>query len=441
MMHLNLFLMGCGHHAAAWRHPDAQTDRLADVEYCVELAQLSETGLLDAVFFADGHTVSQVEHGSWWFLEPLTALAAVATRTERIGLVTTVSSTFYTPFHAARYLSSLDHISRGRVGANIVTSMWDAEARNHSLASMPDHAQRYARADEFIQVLHALWDSWADDAVIADRQGIFADPQKVRPIHHAGEHFQVDGPLTLPRSPQGRPVLFQAGASDTGRDLAARWAEAIYAVAFDSEAGREYADDVRRRITRAGRDASRVAILPGLVTYVGSTEGEALRKKAELDSLLPVEHSLSQLSLFTEQDASGWDVDAPIPPLPPAEAFAGPQGRYRTILRMIEVDTVDGVRPTVRQVLGRLAAGGGHATMIGTPESIADEMQRWCESGAADGFNLMPPLLPGSLEDFIDHVVPVLQQRGLFRTAYDSHEHTLRDRLGLPRPASHDRTT
>lgn len=432
-MHLNLFVYGCGHHSAAWRHPDSQLERLTSIDYYEDLALLSERGRLDAIFFADGHSAREVDQAPGWSVEPITALAAVAARTERIGLVTTVSSTFFTPFHAARHLASLDHLSRGRIGANIVTSMWDAEARNHSLERMPAHAERYARADEFIETLIRLWDSWEDDAIVGDRAGIYADPAKVHRIDHAGEHFRIDGPLTVPRPPQGRPVLFQAGASETGRALAARWAEAIYAVAFDIEAGREYSGDVKRRIAEAGRDASSVAILPGLVAYVGSTEEEARRKKAALDALLPVEHSLAQLGLFIEQDASGWDVDAPMPELPPASEFTGPQGRYRTILRMIEVDTVDGVRPTVRQVLGRLAAGGGHATMIGTPEGIADEMQRWVEAGAADGFNLMPPLLPGSLEDFVEQVVPVLQRRGLFRREYGERE-MLRERLGLPRP-------
>lgn len=426
-LHLNAFLFGAGHHGAAWRRPDSPVEDLGEISYWEGLARTAERGLFDAVFFADGHSVDDVASGPRWFLEPLTALSAMARATERIGLVCTISSTFFTPFHAARMLASLDHISGGRAGWNVVTSMFDAEARNHGLQAMPPRQQRYARAAEFVEVAHRLWDSWADDAVVADRDGAYADPASLRPVRHSGEHFMVDGPLTVPRAPQGRPVLFQAGASGPGRDLAARYAEAIYAVAYDRSAAQEYYTDVKARIGAAGRDPAAVAVMPGLVAYVGSTEQEARAQQAAVDALLPTEQSLAQLSTFIQQDCSGWDLDAPVPQLPPLERFRGPQGRYATILRIIEVE-----RPTVRQLLGSLAAGGGHCTMVGTPESIADQIEQWFRSGAADGFNLMPPILPESLDNFVDHVVPVLQQRGLFRTEYTSG--TLRGHLGLNRP-------
>ena len=423
MLHFNAFLFGCGHHSAAWRRPDSPVERLGDIAYWEELARTAERGCLDAVFFADGHSVLDPASGSWWFLEPLTALSAMARATENVGLVSTVSTTFFTPFHAARMLASLDHISGGRVGWNVVTSMFDAEARNHGMESLPGHAERYERAEEFVQAALALWDSWDADALVLDRAGLWADPAKVRPVHHEGEHFLVDGPLTVPRSPQGRPVLFQAGSSGPGRDLAARHAEGIYAVAYDDDAASAYSSDLRRRARAAGRDGDSLVIMPGLVTYVGSTEAEARQKKAELDALLPVEESLAQLSMFTGQDCSDWELDAPVPDLPPLSEFTGPQGRYETILRIIRKDS-----PTVRELLGTLAAGGGHCTMIGTPESIADEIERWYRAGAADGFNLMPPGYPDGLEEFVDHVIPVLQQRGLFRTSYDGAG-TLRDLL------------
>lgn len=424
MLHLNAFLFGCGHHTAAWRHPQSPVERLGDIAWYEELARTAERGCLDAVFFADGHSVLDPASGSWWFLEPLTALSAMARATRHVGLVTTISTTFFTPFHAARMLASLDHISGGRVGWNVVTSMFDAEARNHGLEAMPPHAERYARADEFVDTALALWDSWDADALVWDRGGMWADPARVRPIHHHGEHFLVDGPLTVPRSPQGRPVLFQAGSSDQGRDLAARRAEGIYAVAYDEESALAYANDLRSRATAAGRSGDEIVIMPGLVTHVGSTREEAMRKKAELDALLPVEESLAQLSMFTEQDCSGWELDAPVPELPPLSGFTGPQGRYETILRIIAEDS-----PTVRELLGTLAAGGGHCTMIGTPESIADEIEQWYRSGAADGFNLMPPSYPHGFEDFVDHVVPVLQERGLFRRSY-AGAGSLRELLG-----------
>lgn len=426
-MHINLFIFGCGHHRAAWRHPLSSVERLGDIAYFEELARTAERGKLDAVFFADGQSADNVADGPRWFLEPLTALAAMSRATESIGLISTVSSTFYTPFHAARLVASLDHISRGRMGWNVVTSMFDAEARNHGFDAMPDHAWRYARAEEFVDTVLRLWDSWADDALELDRQGAYANTDKVRAIHHTGDHFRVDGPLTVPRPPQGHPVLFQAGASDQGRDLAARRAEAIYAVAYDLAAAQEYYRDIKRRVRAAGRHDP-VPIMPGLVTYIGSTQAEARAKQRELDELLPAPDALRQLGMYIGRDCNEWELDAPVPALLPLDEFKGPKGRYATILRIIETE-----QPTLRQLLGRLAAGGGHCTMVGTPEGIADEMERWLRNDGADGFNLMPPSLPAGIDDFVDHVIPVLQKRGLFRHDYETT--TLRGHLGLAHPS------
>ena len=423
MLHLNLFIHGCGHHRAAWRHPDSAVERLGDIAYYEALARVAERGCFDAVFLADGQSMENVVDGPRWFLEPLTTLAALSRATQRIGLVCTISSTFFTPFHAARMLASLDHISGGRMGWNVVTSMFDSEARNHGYDSMPSHEERYARAEEFVDVALRLWESWAPDALLMDRGGRYADPERIHALDHRGAYFRVDGPLTVPSSPQGRPVLFQAGASEPGRALAARRAEAIYAVAYDLPAAQAYYRDIKQRVRAAGR-TDPVAVMPGLVTFVGSTEAEARAKQRALDDLLPSDASLRQLSMFVQQDCSGWDLDAPVPALPPLDAFKGPKGRYATILRIVETE-----RPTLRQLLGRLAAGGGHCTMVGTPATIADEMERWWRAGGADGFNLMPPSLPGGIEDFVDHVVPVLQSRGLFRRAYETR--TLREHLGL----------
>lgn len=426
-LHLNLFIYTCGHHRAAWRHPDSPVERLGDISYYEELAQAAERAKLDAIFFADGQYFGNVEDGPQWFLEPLTMLACLARATEKIGLISTVSSTFQTPFNAARMLASLDHISKGRVAWNVVTSMYDVEARNHGYESMPDHAWRYERAVEFIDSIKKLWDSWDDQALVLDRQGKYAESSLVQPILHQGKHFLVDGPLTIPRPPQGHPVLFQAGASAQGRNVAAQLAEAIYAVAYDLPAAQEYYKDVKARIRATGRQVN-VPIMPGLVSYVASTQDEALRKQRELDELLPTEASLRQLSLFIGQDCSDWEVDAPVPDLPPLDSFKGPKGRYGTILRIIETE-----KPTVRQLLGRLAAGGGHCTVVGTPDVIADQMEHWFRNEGADGFNLMPPALASSFNDFAEQVIPVLQKRGLFRTEYTGS--TLRDHLGLDRPA------
>lgn len=428
-LHINAFLFGTGHHTMGWRHPASSADRVGSIAYFEELAQLAESGFLDAVFFADGHSVNRTySAGVPGLLEPITALSAMARATRQIGLVTTVSSSFYTPFHAARMLASLDHISGGRVGANIVTSMFDAEAQNHGLAALPPHAQRYERADEFVQVLKQLWDSWSDEALPRDRdRGTFIDPEHIRPINHQGKHFSVAGPLNVPRPPQGQPVLFQAGSSEAGRDFAARCAEAIYSVAWDKESALEFAMDMKTRLKNAGRGGTGVPILPGLVTYIGATRAQALEKKRALDAYLDIDAAIAQLGVFTGQNYRNHGLDERVAPLPPAELFPGPQGRYLTVQRIIDTK-----QPTLRELLGFLAAGGGHATMIGTPTEVADEIQEWFESGACDGFNLMCPAYPQSLKDFVELVVPMLQERGLFRTAYPGS--TLRETLGLARP-------
>ncbi|MFL4475929.1 LLM class flavin-dependent oxidoreductase [Paeniglutamicibacter sp. MACA_103] len=434
-LHLNAFIYGAGHHTMGWRHPDSSADRVGDIAYYEELARLAERGCLDAVFFADGQSVNrEYAAGIPWFLEPVTALSAMARATAHVGLVTTISASFYTPFHAARLLASLDHISGGRAGINVVTSMFDAEARNHGMDALPGHAQRYERAEEFVDAMQGLWDSWSDSALVVDREaGLYLDPSQVRPVNHRGSHFSVDGPLTVPRCPQGRPVLFQAGSSEAGRLFAARHAEAIYSVSWDRESASEYAADIRSRLAREGREASSVPILPGLVTYVGATREEALEKKRVLDSFLDIGSAIAQLNMFTGQDYSAHPLDERVDALPAADGFAGPQGRYLTVQRIIETQA-----PTLRELLGFLAAGGGHATMIGTPTEIADDIEEWFTSGACDGFNLMCPTFPAGLDDFVQLVVPVLQERGLFRTSYPGT--TLRETLGLARPARMEST-
>ncbi|PQZ94557.1 LLM class flavin-dependent oxidoreductase [Arthrobacter sp. MYb227] len=428
-MHINAFLFGAGHHTMGWRHPDSSAQRVGEISYYEELAVLAESGCLDAIFFADGHSINRdYSAGIPWLLEPITMLSAIARSTTHIGLVTTVSSSFYTPFHAARLVASLDQISGGRAGINVVTSMFDAEARNHGFSALPAHAQRYERAEEFVEVIKQLWDSWSDEALPMDKErGCFLDPEQIRPINHAGKYFSVDGPLTVPRSVQGQPVLFQAGSSETGRAFAAKYAEAIYSVAWDRESALEFAADMRRRARASGRAESPMPILPGLVTYVAPTRAAAFEKKRALDAYLDIDAAIAQLNIFTGQDYRGHGLDEPVQELPPATTFAGPQGRYQTVQRIIGT-----MQPTLRELLGFLAAGGGHATMIGTPTEVADEIQQWFESGACDGFNLMCPSYPHSLQDFVELVVPILQERGLFRSEYPGT--TLRESLGLIRP-------
>ncbi|WP_022918569.1 NtaA/DmoA family FMN-dependent monooxygenase [Ruania albidiflava] len=422
-LHLNLFAHGAGHHAAAWRAPGSSSSRHGDIGYWEELARTAERGRLDAIFLADGQSIGGgIARGPTWYLEPITVLTALARATSRIGLVTTVSSTFWDPFHAARLIASLDHISAGRAGMNIVTSMTDEEARNHGMPALPGHEERYANAAEFVHVLQGLWDSWPPESIVADPAGAYVDVTRLRPLNHQGRFFDVAGPLNIPSPPQGRPVLFQAGASEPGRDLAAQCAEGIYAVAWDLASARSYRRDIRARAAAAGRNPDQVVVMPGLVPYVAATHAEARRAQQALDARLPVADALRQLAFFVGRDTSGWDLDAPVPPLPPLAEFPGPKGRYATVLQIIHSQ-----QPTVRQLLGLLTAGGGHATVVGTPETVADEMLRWVDAGAADGFNLMPPTLPGGLEDFVDQVVPILQARGRFRRDYQGT--TLRSHL------------
>ncbi|WP_312801468.1 LLM class flavin-dependent oxidoreductase [Corynebacterium variabile] len=437
-VHLNLFASGCGHHAAAWRAADSDVDRLGDISWWESLTQTAERGRLDAVFFPDGQAArtEALTAGPTWFLEPMTTLAAISQVTEHIGLVSSVSSTFWDPFHAARFIASLDHISGGRAGLNIVTSQLDAEARNHGMDALPNHAVRYARAGEFAETLKELWGSWPAESIVADRSGRYTETSQLKKINHDDRWFRVDGPLNIPTPPQKQPVIFQAGVSEPGRDLAASHAEGVFTVAWDSQGARGFRKDVRARTAAMGRNPDHVRVMPGLVTYIGSTEEEARRYQQELNELLPVEAALHDLSAFLGVDATSWDPDAEFPELPPVSECDAAPGRSALVRHIIahagrrggsSSGPDDLRRPTVRELLGYLAAGGGHATLVGTPEQAADEIIRWIDCGAADGFNIMPPSMPHGLDTFVDQVVPVLQERGRFRREYEGT--TLRENL------------
>ncbi|MFI6924252.1 LLM class flavin-dependent oxidoreductase [Nonomuraea spiralis] len=427
-LHLNAFLMGVGHHEAAWRHPRTEPSRLTDVRHYQELARIAERGKLDSLFLADGVALQgNVRHNALGGLEPLTLLAALASVTDHIGLIATVSTTYNEPFHVARKFASLDHISGGRAGWNIVTSASEAEALNFGV-ERPAHAARYARADEFLDVVGKLWDSWEDDAILGDRAGgLYADTGKIHPIEHAGRHFAVRGPLNTSRSPQGRPLLVQAGSSEDGKEFAARHAEAVFTAQQTLEEGQEFYTDIKRRLAAHGRQPGDVLVLPGISPIIGSTEREALHLEKELEDLIIPAYGLAQLSHMTGIELSEDDLDRPLPDVP--TETEGAQSR-----RKLVIDLARRERLTVRQLLNRLAGGRGHRVVAGTPEQIADQLQEWFFTGAADGFNIMPPLLPSGLSDFVDHVVPELQIRGLFRYEYEGR--TLRDNYGLTRPAS-----
>jgi FMN-dependent oxidoreductase (nitrilotriacetate monooxygenase family) len=427
-LHLNAFLMGVGHHEAAWRHSRTEPARLTDVRHYQELARIAERGKLDSVFLADGVALhGNVRHNALGGLEPLTLLSALAAVTDHIGLIATVSTTYNEPFHVARKFASLDHISGGRAGWNIVTSAGEAEARNFGL-ERPAHADRYARATEFLEVTRKLWDSWEDDAIVGDRVGgHYADTGKIHAIEHAGEHFAVRGPLNTARSPQGHPLLVQAGSSEAGKEFAARHAEAVFTAQQTLAEGQEFYADLKRRLAAHGRRADELLVLPGISPIIGSTEREALRLEKELEDLIIPAYGLAQLSTMTGIELAEDALDRPLPDV--SVETEGAQSRRKLVVDLARRESL-----TVRQLLGRLAGGRGHRVVAGTPEQIADQLQEWFFNEAADGFNIMPPILPGGLSDFVDYVVPELQVRGLFRYEYEAR--TLRGNYGLERPAS-----
>jgi FMN-dependent oxidoreductase (nitrilotriacetate monooxygenase family) len=364
-------------------------------------------------------------------LEPLTLLTVLAGVTERIGLVATASTSYNSPYNLARRFASLDHISGGRAGWNIVTTATLEAARNFGLDDLPEHGARYARADEFIQVAQKLWDSWEDDAIVADKTaGLWADQSKIHPPAHRGQHFSVQGALNIPRSPQGYPLLVQAGSSQDGREFAGRYAEAVFTAQQTLAEAREFYADLKSRARAAGRDPDTIKILPGIVPVIGSTEAEAADRERELDEAIVARYAHQQLADTLRLPIEDLSLDAELPSeLLPEEAIQGAKSRYTLIVELARRE-----RLTVRQLIGRLGGGRGHRTFTGTPEQVADTIEEWFGAGAADGFNIMPAVLPSGLETFVDHVVPILRARGLFRTEYTAS--TLRGHYGLARPVN-----
>lgn len=431
---LGMFLRPAGHHLAAWRHPNAQADAGVNIARFIEVAKIAERGCFDMLFSADSATANSVfdENGlrrmayvAW--IEPFTLLATLAAVTQHIGLVCTASTTFEEPFSLARKFASLDHVSHGRAGWNLVTSGNHTAALNFSRAEHMAKDQRYIRAREFADVVMGLWDSWDDDAFERDREsGIFFDPRKMHTLNHVGQHFQVKGPLNVARSPQGRPVLVQAGASHDGKQLAAETAEVVFTATPTIEEGRAFYSDLKSRMAAFGREPDELKIMPGFFVTVGDTPEEAVEKREVLQRLIHPEVGIALLSQRMGFDLSGYDVDGPLPDVPQDDVISS---RVTLLMDMARRENM-----TIRQLYTHIAGGRGHYDLCGTPGHIADVMQNWFETGAADGFNIMPPLFPDSLSDFVDKVVPELQRRGLFRTRYEGA--TLRENLGLARPPS-----
>jgi len=433
-LHLNLFIHGRGHHEASWRHPDSSPLALTDIHYYQDLARRAEAALFDSIFFADqlalGGDVAQAPR-TW--LEPITVLAALAVATSRIGLIATASTTYSEPFNLARQFASIDHISNGRAAWNIVTSWLATAAENFGSDGQASHADRYARGEEFTAVVKELWDSWAADAVVDERaSGLYAREERIRPINHRGDSYSVMGPLNMPRCPQGRPVLVQAGSSDTGRRFAARHADAVFTAHMAKATAQEFYADLKKLAAEEGRDPARVLILPGLSPMIGSTEAEAQRLTREINELTDPLVGRKRLSgRFGGHDFSQLPLDRPLVPadFPDPSTVEAARSRAEVILNLVRRD-----KPTLRQLLGYLAGARGHYVMAGTPEQVADLMEDWFSDGAADGFNIMPPVLPSQLDTFSAEVVPLLQRRGLFRTEYTGT--TLREHYGLPLPPS-----
>lgn len=428
-LHLNVNLLHSGVYASAWRLPESDPRAFASIAHYVRVAQIAERGKFDAIFLADTPAITdRIDFRPFFSLEPTIILASVAAATTHIGLIATISTSYNEPFNIARRFASLDHASGGRTGWNAVTTADAASSRNFGLANAIEHGARYERAREFTDVVHALWDSWEDDAFIGDKaSGRFIDVDKVHPISHRGQFYAVEGPLNVPRPPQGRPVTVQAGGSNDGRDFAAGYAEAVFTVAQTIEDGLSYARDLRTRATKYGRAGESIVILPGLATVIADTEAEAKRRQDELWELVPLNYSLSRLAGTLQVPVDSLKLDEPLPELPL------PVNANHTMFKAT-VELARRGNLTVRQLLRELGSGVGHRIIVGTPEQIADDIETWFNAGAADGFNLMPDVLPGGLEIFVDQVVPILQRRGLFRTDYEGT--TLREHFGLPRPAS-----
>jgi len=429
-LHLGAFMRPIGIHTAWWRYPGAYPDANFNLQHLVTFIRQLEAAKFDAFFMADHLAVLNMpiealrRSATATSFEPLTLLSALAMVTERIGLIATASTTFDEPYHIARRFASLDHISGGRAGWNVVTTSNPDAALNFGLDDHVEHDERYRRAREFHSVVTGLWDSWADDAWLEDQEsGIFFDPAKMHVLDHKGEHLSVRGPLNIARPIQGWPVIVQAGASDAGRQLAAETAEVVFGSSRTIEDGQAFYKDVKARMAALGRRPEQLKILPGALVIAGRTTAEAREKKALLDSLVHAESGIPNLSMRLGVDASGFELDAPLPEIPETNQSKSGQA---TLVALARRDNL-----TVRQ-LATLVGGYGGLQMVGTPVEIADTMQQWLETEASDGFNIMFPTVPAGLDDFVELVVPELQRRGIYRREYAGT--TLRDHLGLERP-------
>ncbi|PRB48668.1 nitrilotriacetate monooxygenase [Pseudomonas sp. MYb2] len=435
-MSLGAFLMSSGHHLAAWRHPRAWSGGGLDFQHFRKLATTAERGKFDAIFFADNLALmGSPELGQFTtagdVFDPLVLLSGLAAVTERIGLVSTVSTSYNEPYLLARKFASLDHLSGGRSGWNLVTSATDLEALNFGREKHFEHGDRYQRAEEFIDVVTGLWDSFEDDAFVRDKSsGVFFQPDKLHVLNHYGDNYRVRGPLNIPRTPQGYPVLIQAGSSEPGKALAARTAEVVFTAQQTLANAQAFYADVKGRLAGYGRRPEQLKVMPGISPVIGRTQSEAEDKYQQLQDLVEPRVGLAMLAgMAGGFDLSEYDLDGPLPELPPSNSMQSRQALFIDLARRENL--------SIRQLYLKVAGARGHHTVIGTPKTIADTLEQWFVEQAADGFNIMPSFLPEGLDEFVDDVVPLLQQRGLFRHEYSGT--TLRDHLGLERPDNRHR--
>nr|WP_130616684.1 LLM class flavin-dependent oxidoreductase [Cohnella abietis] len=429
-MSLGLFIQLPGQHLASWRHPSSQSHRNYDIDYLIEIAQAAERGKFDMLFIADS-VARPIEASSYseLKLDPLMILAAIASSTKKIGLTVTASTTYNEPFHIARKFGSLDHLSKGRAGWNVVTSANDLEATVYGKEEHLSHAVRYERAEEFIDLAKKFWFSIERDALVVNKErGQFLDTSKVHPIRHDGKWFRANGLLDAPEPPQGHPVIVQAGSSGAGKELAARTAEVVFTAAPALQIGKAFYEDVKGRLAKYNRDRDEVKIMPGAYITVAKTEEEAQQKRQELNKLIMPGAGLLFLSEFTQIDFRGFHPDDPFPDYDTYADPTNPRVRYKIIC---DIAKREGLK-TLRDIYERISSARGHLEVIGTPKQIVDQLETWFVEGAADGFNIIPPTFPEDLNNIVDFVIPELQRRGLFREEYEGD--TLRSHLGLKIP-------
>lgn len=429
-MSLGLFLMGTGHHIASWRHKNVPADGSEDIRFFQNIASIAERGKLDMLFLSDGLSFNGLSHPAELVrFEPFTLLGYLSAVTTKIGLAATASTTYNEPFHIARKFSSLDHMNDGRTAWNVVTSYYEAEAGNFNRDSHLDHSFRYDKAHEFVEIVKGLWDSWEEDALVRDKEtGVYFADEKLHALNYKGNYFSVKGPLNSSRSPQGRPVIIQAGSSDAGTTLAAKTADVIFTAQQTLEEAQVFYAMVKNKAKQYGRLPDQIKIMPGVSPFVGRTEKEAREKYEQLQELIVPEIGLAFLSDYLGGlDFTNYSLDDELPENIPETN--GNQSR-----RQLIIDLARRERLTIRQLYKKVAGSRGHRIIFGSPEQIANQLELWVDKGGADGYNLMLPSFPDALVDFVDLVVPILQERGVFKKDYEGS--TLREHLGLTKPES-----